>query len=317
MFGKKASQTHLSACVCSTLFVFLAGSLTTSLFAQTRATSHALLIGIATYAPPKGTPLPNEGTGHSIDSRFAPNATWHSLQGPPTDVAAMHALLEHTYGFTDIRELHDQDATRQGILDALNKLIDDTQKGDHVVVYYSGHGSQRLDTKSSKNQRDQTIVPVDAWKGVKDIRDKELALLFDKIVFDKQARLTAIYDSCNSGTMARGITQSVQRTLPYDDDDVAKEPGAVMESDLMKPGEAHSAAGRRHHPGGRGADAIGGGGNLSRGWTGARGVYAGADSRAQREQAGAERGRCGVCCCEYDACRSAGFSAALCGRARA
>jgi len=234
MFGKKASQTHLSACVCSTLFVFLAGSLTTSLFAQTRATSHALLIGIATYAPPKGTPLPNEGTGHSIDSRFAPNATWHSLQGPPTDVAAMHALLEHTYGFTDIRELHDQDATRQGILDALNKLIDDTQKGDHVVVYYSGHGSQRLDSKSSKNQRDQTIVPVDAWKGVKDIRDKELAQLFDKIVFDKQARLTAIYDSCNSGTMARGITQSVQRTLPYDDDDVAKEPGAVMESDLMK-----------------------------------------------------------------------------------
>jgi len=193
-----------------------------------------LLIGIATYAPPKGTPLPSAGTGHSQDSRFGPNATWHSLQGPSTDVAAMHALLEHTYGFTDIRELHDQDATRQGILDALNKLIDDTQKGDRVVIYYSGHGSQRLDSKSSKNQRDQTIVPVDAWKGVKDIRDKELALLFDKIVFDKQARLTAIYDSCNSGTMARGITQAVQRTLPYDDDDVAKEPGAVMESDLKR-----------------------------------------------------------------------------------
>jgi hypothetical protein len=193
-----------------------------------------LLIGIATYAPPKGSVPPNAGTGHSQDSRFAPSATWHSLQGPPTDVAAMHALLEHTYGFTDIRELHDQDATRQGILDALNKLIDDTEKGDRVVIYYSGHGSQRLDTKSSKNQRDQTIVPVDAWKGVKDIRDKELALLFDKIVFDKQARLTAIYDSCNSGTMARGITQSVQRTLPYDDDDVSKEPGAVMESDLKR-----------------------------------------------------------------------------------
>src|ERR1019366_3750643 len=99
-------------------------------------------------------------------------------------------------------------------------------KGDRVVIYYSGHGSQRLDLKSSKNQRDQTIVPADAWQGVKDIRDKELAPLVDTVGFDKQARLTAIYDSCNSGAMARGITQSVQRTLPYDDDDVSKEPGA-------------------------------------------------------------------------------------------
>jgi hypothetical protein len=234
MLDKRHSKAHQTVRVWATLSLCLAAGLTTSVSAQTRATSHALLIGIATYAPPKGSVPPNAGTGHSQDSRFAPSATWHSLQGPPTDVAAMHALLEHTYGFTDIRELHDQDATRQGILDALNKLIDDTEKGDRVVIYYSGHGSQRLDTKSSKNQRDQTIVPVDAWKGVKDIRDKELALLFDKIVFDKQARLTAIYDSCNSGTMARGITQSVQRTLPYDDDDVSKEPGAVMESDLKR-----------------------------------------------------------------------------------
>ena len=234
MLEERHSKAHQTASVWAALSLCLAAGLASPLCAQSRPTSHALLIGIATYAPPKGTALPSAGTGHSLDSRFAPNATWHSLQGPPTDVAAMHALLEHTYGFTDIRELHDQDATRQGILDAVNKLIDDTEKGDRVVIYYSGHGSQRLDMKSSKNQRDQTIVPADAWRGVKDIRDKELALLFDKIVFDKQARLTAIYDSCNSGTMARGITQSVQRTLPYDDDDVSKEPGAVLESDLKR-----------------------------------------------------------------------------------
>lgn len=219
----------LAICV----FVF-AVAMPALLPAQARPTSHALLIGIDHYAPSDTSTPPATAAGHALDSRFAPGASWHSLQGPLTDVAAMHVLLEQTYGFTDIRELTDLDATRQGILDAINKLIADTQKGDRVVIYYSGHGSQRLDTKSSKDQRDQTIVPVDAWKGVKDIRDKELALLFDKIVFDKQARLTAIYDSCNSGTMARGITESVQRTLPYDDDDVAKEPGAVLESDLKR-----------------------------------------------------------------------------------
>ena len=212
----------------------LAAALPIHLHAQDRPTSHALLIGIDNYDPPAGSAMPAAASGHAIDSRFAPGASWHSLKGPLTDVAAMHLLLKETYNFTDVRELRDQEATRQGILDAINKLIDDTQKGDRVVIYYAGHGSQRLDTKSSKNQRDQTIVPVDAWKGVKDIRDKELAVLFDKIVFDKQARLTAIYDSCNSGTMARGITESVQRTLPYDDDDVAKEKGAVLESDLKR-----------------------------------------------------------------------------------
>jgi len=202
--------------------------------AQDRPTSHALLIGIDNYDPPAGSALPAAAAGHAIDSRFALGASWHSLHGPLTDVAAMHLLLKENYNFTDIRELTDREATRQGILDAIDKLIDDTQKGDRVVIYYSGHGSQRLDTKSSKDQRDQTIVPVDAWKGVKDIRDKELAVLFDKIVFDKQARLTAIYDSCNSGTMARGVTESVQRYLPYDNDDVAKEKGAVLESDLKR-----------------------------------------------------------------------------------
>ncbi len=202
--------------------------------AQSRPTSHALLIGIDHYSPPSGSAFPVYASGHAGDSRFAAGATWHSLQGPLTDVATMHLLLQQTYGFTDIRELADQQATRQGILDAINQLIADTEKGDRVVIYYSGHGSQRLDTKSSKDQMDQTIVPADAWKGVKDIRDKELAVLFNKIVYDKQARLTAIYDSCNSGTMARGMTESVQRTLPYDDDDVAKEPGAVLESDLKR-----------------------------------------------------------------------------------
>lgn len=216
-----------AACVCA-----LAGAI--AMPAETRPTSHALLIGIDHYAPPEGSTPAVAASGHALDSRFGPGASWHSLQGPLTDIAAMHLLLQDTYGFTDIRELTDQQATRQGILDAINQLIADTQKDDRVVIYYSGHGSQRLDSKSSKDQRDQTIVPVDAWKGVKDIRDKELAVLFDKIVFDKQARLTAIYDSCNSGTMARGMTESVQRTLPYDDDDVAKEQGAVLEADLKR-----------------------------------------------------------------------------------
>jgi hypothetical protein len=203
--------------------------------AQTR---RALLIGIDHYAPPEGATLPVPPAGHAADSRFAPGTTWTSLNGPSTDVASMEVLLKEKFGFQEIVVLREQQATRQRILAAIDQLIADTHPGDLDVFYYSGHGSRRLDTLSSKNHFDQTIVPIDAWKGTEDIRDKELAQRFDAIVYDKHAHLTAIYDSCDSGTMARGITQSVQRELPYDDRDVAAEkmqyPATVTEADLMR-----------------------------------------------------------------------------------
>jgi hypothetical protein len=227
-----SSQMHLCRIV---FFLWLTIIFTCALAAQTR---RALLIGIDGYAPAPGATQPVPPAGHAPDSRFAPGTTWISLHGPAVDVPAMHELLQDTYGFKDIRVLTEQQATRQGILAAIDQLIADTHPGDLDVFYYSGHGSRRLDTLSTKNHFDQTIVPIDAWKGSEDIRDKELALRFDKIVYDKHARLTAIYDSCDSGTMARGLTESVQRALPYDDRDVAaekkKDPATVTELDLKR-----------------------------------------------------------------------------------
>ena len=164
--------------------------------------------------------------------------TGTNLHGPSIDVASMQVLLKNSFGFQNIRVLPEQQATRQGILAAIDQLVTETNPGDFVVFYYSGHGSQRLDTLSSKNHFDQTIVPIDAWKGTEDIRDKELAVRFNQIVYDKRAHLTAVYDSCDSGTMARGITNSVERSLPYDDRDVAqekkKDPTTVTEIDLKQ-----------------------------------------------------------------------------------
>lgn len=216
---------------------WMAAMLVCALSAQTR---RALLIGIDDYAPPPGATPPVLPAGHAPDSRFAPGTTWISLHGPAVDVPATAYLLENTYGFKEqnITVLKEQDATRAGILAAIDQLVAETQPGDLDVFYYSGHGSRRLDTLSSKNHFDQTIVPIDAWKGVEDIRDKELALRFDKIVFEKHSHLTVVYDSCDSATMARGVTLSVQRALPYDDRDVAaekkKDPTMVTETDLMK-----------------------------------------------------------------------------------
>ncbi len=217
------------------IWLCLAICLNTVALSQTR---RALLIGIDHYAPPPGSTSPVPTAGHAADSRFGPGESWPELHGPSVDVASMQVLLKNSFGFQNVRVLEEQQATRQGILAAIDQLIAETNPGDFVVFYYAGHGSQRLDTLSSKNHFDQTIVPIDAWKGAEDIRDKELALRFNKIVYDKHAHLTAVYDSCDSGTMARGITNSVQRFLPYDDRDVAeekkKDPTTVTELDLKQ-----------------------------------------------------------------------------------
>ena len=198
----------------------------------------ALLIGIEDYAPPQGVSLPVAPVHHAHDSRFAPGTTWVRLQGPSADVAGMQYLLTNRFGFKDVRVLDPHQATRQGIIDAIDKLISDTHPGDFDVIFYAGHGSRRLDSLSSKNHFDETIVPIDAWKGVEDIRDKELAARFNRIVYDRHAHLTAIFDSCNSGTMARGVSEAIVRALPYDDRDVAEEkaksPQTIVESDLKQ-----------------------------------------------------------------------------------
>jgi hypothetical protein len=186
------------------LLRWAAALLSGALPAQTR---RALLIGIDDYAPPPGALPPVLPAGHAPDSRFAPGTTWISLHGPAVDVPTMYELLKEHYGFTDIRVMKETDATRAGVLAAIDKLVADTQPGDFDVFYYSGHGSRRLDTLSSKNHFDRTIVPIDAWNGAEDVRDKELALRFEKIVFEKHAQLTVIYDSCDSVTMARNYPE--------------------------------------------------------------------------------------------------------------
>lgn len=208
-------------------------------------TRRALLIGINHYAPPSGDrPYVPQGP-HARDSRFDPGTSWSNLNGSLNDVRRMQFLLREVFGFQDIRTLDEREATRSGILAAIEQLAADTRPGDIDVIYYAGHGSRRKDTLSSKTRCDrsadycdETIVPIDAWRGAEDIRDKELALRFNAIVYDRHAHLTAIFDSCHSGEMARGVSQSVPRSLPYDDRDVAEEkrhdPATVVEGDLER-----------------------------------------------------------------------------------
>ncbi len=156
-------------------------------------TKRALFMAIDTYKP-DGV----ENTG---------SRTWTNLEGCVNDAEQVKALVAAKYGFTDenyITFIKNQECTRARILAELNKLIDQSQSGDVVFIYYAGHGSQVYNSLSEEaDKMDETMVPADIWKGAKDIRDKELALLFNKLV-EKGVTLTVIYDSCHSGSVGRG-----------------------------------------------------------------------------------------------------------------
>src|SRR5438128_240478 len=103
---------------------------------------HALLIGINDYsASHLASPLTE-----AQPERYIPN-----LDGTVNDVQLMRELLIALHGFVpaDIAVLTDQRATRGAIFRALaEQLVAPAKKGDIVVFYFSGHGSQVLNSLS-------------------------------------------------------------------------------------------------------------------------------------------------------------------------
>lgn len=161
---------------------------------------HALLIGINDYSASSRV---NAAANDSEPDRDVPN-----LDGAVNDVQLMREMLIALYGFkpADIAALTDQQATRGAIFRKLEEhLVAPAQKGDIVVFFFSGHGSQVRNSLSPELDRlDESILPADSRTGAADIRDKELLGIFNRIL-DRGARLTIILDTCHSGSGARGL----------------------------------------------------------------------------------------------------------------
>src|SRR5438270_6362825 len=105
--------------------------------AQTVPHRRAILIGINDYSASHVAPSIN---AHPVPERDLPNLT-----GAVNDVTAIQEMLVLLYGFDrrDIIILTDQAATRGAILQSVeHHLVDPSGKGDVVLFYYAGHGSQ-------------------------------------------------------------------------------------------------------------------------------------------------------------------------------
>jgi Caspase domain len=160
----------------------------------------ALLIGIDTYSPALNNNSISKSRSEFLD-----------LKGCRNDVVSIASILTSKFHFDqrNIDTLINQSASRIAILSQIEQLLEQSYEGDIAFIYYAGHGSQVHNSLSFEaNKKDQTIVPADAWKeGIQDIRDKELAKIFNAFI-DKKVKLTVIFDCCHSGSISRGPNDS-------------------------------------------------------------------------------------------------------------
>ena len=216
---------------------------------QAITTKRALLIGINTYSHPAMEIVVPDGTPK--DGRYEPQLTYPDLKGPANDVKEMRDLLiSEKFGFPcDEERMHvllDSQATHDGILAAMEKyLVHDPNPGDTVVFYVSSHGSLRVDphghgllydldgTGRNPTYLENTIVPYDWYQGKDDIFSRDLRHIFDDAA-DRKINLTAIFDSCHSGTLARGAVNTALVARDFDYDPRPMPPNPYPASDVRK-----------------------------------------------------------------------------------
>lgn len=129
------------------------------------------------------------------------------LNGCINDARAVRKFLIQHCGYKreDIVLLTDdatnprQVPTRQNMLDGMRWLVRDAHKHDSLFFHYSGHGSQVKDQDGDEvDGYDEVILPVDF---------RQAGIITDDLMHDimvkplpSGCRLTALFDSCHSGT---------------------------------------------------------------------------------------------------------------------
>ena len=140
-----------------------------------------------------------------------------SLPGSLNDIEIISYVLSKRYGFKEknITFLKNEAATREGIIEALERIVTKARESDIVYIHYSGHGSQVKDLNGDEfdDDKDETLVPYDGRApNVPDITDDKLNELLSQI---NAQRVIVSIDACHSGSVTRGAKIHT-RSVPPD-----------------------------------------------------------------------------------------------------
>lgn len=149
----------------------------------------ALLVGINAYANPN-----------------------NNLRGCINDIIDMEhyiSIENSIYQKENIKTLIDHQATKKGILKALNWLLLGASAGDQLLFHYSGHGAQipNKGINPEKDGMDEIICPYDFEDNPETaIGDKQFAQIFSTI--PKGVHFVWISDSCHAEDLSRKILET-------------------------------------------------------------------------------------------------------------
>ena len=172
----------------------------------------AAITAAAAFGAPRALLI---GVSYKTSTRVPP------LQGIDLDVNRMEQVARDL-GIADIRRLEDEEATLQGIREAMRQLAESVGPDDLTLIYFSGHGAQVPDRGEfdEEDARDESLLPSDArpvfgsvldaqGKPRRAVVDIENGLIDDEF-YEMLGRIRSnqvvlVIDACNSGTSARSI----------------------------------------------------------------------------------------------------------------
>lgn len=174
------------------------------------------------------------------------DTNWAKINGD-NDVRYVVKMLEQI-GYTDIKTLKNQEATKKGIINAFNSLARRCNLGDKVYIHYSGHGQLMTDLNGDESTRwkgwhaqwDESIIPYDAYmtycskdRGEKHISDDELSECLTKIrqAVGKKGEIIVVLDACHSGDATRGELDEIVRGVDTKFN-IPKDPNAPLSTPL-------------------------------------------------------------------------------------
>ncbi|KAG6006085.1 hypothetical protein E4U21_007382 [Claviceps maximensis] len=152
------------------------------------------------------------------------------LRGCINDVRNMTSYLAEHFGYrredmvilTDDQQNPMSQPTKQNILRAMHWLVKDARPNDSLFFHYSGHGGQTKDLDGDEaDGYDEVIYPVD-FRQTGHITDDEMHRIM-VTPLQGGVRLTAIFDSCHSGT-------ALDLPYIYSTQGILKEPNLAKEA---------------------------------------------------------------------------------------
>ncbi|KAK3322875.1 Metacaspase-1A [Apodospora peruviana] len=152
------------------------------------------------------------------------------LRGCINDVRNMSTYLVENFGYkrddmvilTDDQQNPMSQPTKQNILRGMHWLVKDAKPNDSLFFHYSGHGGQTADLDGDEEDGyDEVIYPVD-FRQVGHVTDEEMHRIMVRPL-QAGVRLTAVFDSCHSGT-------ALDLPYIYSNQGILKEPNLAKEA---------------------------------------------------------------------------------------